>query len=193
MSDAGQKGTKAAIRRWCRNSWAWARDYPDAIGASPPVGPISESDRTLALAAYSELSSRRASYDTLMWQVPAFVATVQGVLLGFVLKTNQQSAQRWVMLVVAAWIAFVGLQTMRKHRYFHTVDAELMANLERRMGMRNATGIVIHGSGDDRTRQARGVVPNAGRFTEISSHGLWFRTIQATFIADLLILAYSRL
>ena len=113
-----------------------------------------------------------------MWQVPAFVATVQGVLLGFVLKTNQQSTQRWVMLVVAAWIALVGLQTMRKHRYFHTVDAELMANLERRMGMRNATGIVIHGSGDDRTRQARGVVPNAGRFTEISSHGLWFRTIQ---------------
>jgi hypothetical protein len=142
MSDAGQKGTKAAIRRWCRNSWACARDYPDAIGASPPVEPISESDRTLALAAYSELSSRRAGYDTLMWQVPAFVATVQGVLLGFVLKTNQQSTQRWVMLVVAAWIALVGLQTMRKHRYFHTVDAELMANLERRMGMRNATGIV---------------------------------------------------
>ena len=117
MTDAGQRGVGASIKRWWRNAYAWARNYPNVQPRRPTLSkdPLTAAQRAVVLAAYSELGSRRSNSDTLMWQVPAFIATVEGVLLGFVLKTGRHSTERQVLLLAAAWIALIGWQTMRKH------------------------------------------------------------------------------
>jgi len=118
-----------------------------------------------------------------MWQVPAFAIALQALLVRFAVDGGAVWSLHFVAAVALTGVSIASLQTMRKHRYYHQVDAAQLGILEQRMGVRTM-GIVVHGPPDERLGLARGMGVKAGQFTQISSHGAWLWVLRLIVIFD---------
>jgi len=80
---------------------------------------------------YVALATRRSTFDSLMWQVPAICLTAQAFLFTIALGSSSPPSARYTSSALALVIAFVAMQTMAKHRYNELTDARMLEAMER--------------------------------------------------------------
>jgi hypothetical protein len=106
---------------------------------------------------YDVLVSRRAGYDSLMWQTPSLGLTAQAFLMTIALGPATSEAARLIASSLAFIISVLAMQLMAKHRYHERIDASLIRDLETRYGLDQVMGVAPHAAPRDRARAAEAV------------------------------------
>lgn len=168
-------------------------DDDDDVGAFDSLAP---SDHVIV---WQTLASRRAGYDTMMWQTPALGMTAQAFL--FTLALNQDST-RWARLIAASLslaLSLMVVQLMAKHRRHEALDSLLLRKVEARLGLKSLVGVAPHGHPNERppdhiqkvTSSLRRCTPGPKKFWAMSSFELWMFGQYLFAAAALLILVTS--
>lgn len=99
---------------------------------TPPGSPVPWSQQfEKELFAYQMISARINEADSKMWQAPSLTLTAQAFLLTITLSADFDSAGHIVGAALGALIAWMSLQLMSKHRFFHQLDTAMLDELEK--------------------------------------------------------------
>lgn len=99
---------------------------------------------------YQSLESRRATYDTMVWQTTAISLAAQSFLLTLALGRDSRSAVRIVAALLSFAISLMTMQLMAKHRWGEILDSQLLENLETELGFQAVFGVLPHNKLDKR-------------------------------------------
>lgn len=87
------------------------------------------------LTSYQVVAARRASYDTLLWQVPVLSLTAQAFLFTIALAADTEPLARVVAALLSIVATVLSMLLMGKHRMNEIHDAEWLAVFEREHGL----------------------------------------------------------
>lgn len=100
--------------------------------------------RTELYFVYQSLESRRATYDSMVWQTTAISLAAQSFLLTLALGRDSRSSVRVIAAVLSFMISLMTMQLMAKHRWGEILDSQLLENLERRLGFFEVFSVLPH-------------------------------------------------
>lgn len=83
-----------------------------------------------SLTAYQVLASRRAGYDTLIWQTPVLGLTAQAFLFTVALSHESSRTARFIAASLALVTSVISIQLMAKHRHHERLDSEALQHFE---------------------------------------------------------------
>jgi hypothetical protein len=152
-----------------------------------PHPPDRPPDSSLIGAVYQTLASRRQSYDTLMWQVPALSLSGQAFLFTIALGSGSSTAARIIASLLAFIIAVISMQLMSKHRFHEELNSRLLERFENTYGLSQWLGFPFHNPRD--VNAAIGV--RGGVFVHRSSYRIWMAGLGLFAIASLIVIGLA--
>jgi hypothetical protein len=133
-------------------------------------------EHALRLSLYETVASRRATYDTMLWQAPVLSLTAQAFLFTIALGAGNSRLSRLLAGALALVTALGSMQLMAKQRFHEQVDSRLLALHEERTGLAQLIGTPMHGQMDQRVTAAGLVRP---WYAKPSSYRLWMAILAA--------------
>lgn len=132
--DLQAQGQEALEFRW----WPLGGPLPDPVwpGTATMIncaeiqGGTSEGD----FAAYNALSARHVSHDEMMWQTPGLAMAAMSFLLTIGLGEGND-LRRALAAALSVLVSLVSSQLLIKHSAMQIRDAEMLLDIERRLGM----------------------------------------------------------
>ena len=144
--------------------------FPDG-----PAAVAADQAPTMAdlMPVYSALATRRATFDSLMWQTPALALTAQAFLFTISLSPSSADVARYIASALDIITAVVAIQTMAKHRYNELTDSLLLEDVERQLR------IIIRGVHPHARPDVRGsaVGNEQGPLCRRKSFRLWYLSL----------------
>lgn len=132
----------------------------------------SEEDRWQA--AYSAIASRRASYDSLMWQVPALGLSAQAFLLTIALGPDTARVPRLASAGLASLVALLSMQLMAKHRFHEALDSITLEMVEVEKGIRVLGQVTPHDRPDRRLAAVTAALEKQGKSAPRAFDRPWY-------------------
>ncbi|MBX3461577.1 MAG: hypothetical protein KF830_00255 [Planctomycetes bacterium] len=79
---------------------------------------------------YETIASRRATYDSMLWQTPVLSLTAQSFLFTIALDAGSAEGARVISSVLALAAAVASMHLMSKHRLFEVQDSHRLSDFE---------------------------------------------------------------
>ncbi|MFD8396476.1 hypothetical protein ACFV2N_46730 [Streptomyces sp. NPDC059680] len=118
-----------------------------------------------ALIQYQVVASRRAGFDSMMWQVPGLALTAQAFLMTIALSSDAGRLARVTSGVLSIVVSFMSVQLLAKHRRHELADSIWLQEFEKTRGLPE-----IHGPAEERCRAVG--LPFKG-LVKPRSHRVW--------------------
>jgi len=83
------------------------------------------------VALYQTVSSRRISYDSLIWQTPILGLTAQAFLFTAALSHGNTHVARYIAASLAGLTSLMSMQLMSKHRHHEVIDNQMLQQIEK--------------------------------------------------------------
>jgi hypothetical protein len=127
-------------------------------------------DMEVQLSIYETLASRRASYDTMMWQAPMLSLTAQAFLFTIALGPGSARIAR-ILASMLSFISAVGsMHLMAKQHFNEGLDNRVLYLHEERLNLPRTLGRSMH---DQTKRIAEAIGYPRPWFVRQSSYRLW--------------------
>jgi hypothetical protein len=98
--------------------------------AGSNLSPVPPGDRDVRLVAYQVLATRRAQFDTLLWQVPTLSFTAQAFLFTIALGSGDPWS-KYMSSSLSLTITVLSILLMARHRQTELMDSLLLETIER--------------------------------------------------------------
>jgi hypothetical protein len=142
-------------------------------------------EHALRLSLYETIASRRATYDTMLWQAPVLSLTAQAFLFTIALGEGSSRLARLLAGALALITALGSMQLMGKQRFHEQVDSQLLALHERTTGLADVIGTPMHGPMNERVTAAGLVRP---WYAKPSSYKLWMIILASFAVAAFVVI-----
>jgi hypothetical protein len=117
------------------------------------------------LIQYQVVATRRAGFDSMMWQVPGLALTAQAFLMTIALSADAGRLARVTSGVLSVVVSFMSVQLLAKHRRHELADSVWLHEFERARGLPE-----IHAPAEERCRAVG--LPSEG-LVKLRSHRVW--------------------
>lgn len=149
-------------------------------GDPPPLDPALH-----GVAIWQTIASRRATYDTMMWQTPALGLAAQAFLFTLALAPDTFPTGRLIAASLSLTLSVLVLQLMAKHRHLESRDTLLLESLERSLGFSEALGSLPHGRMIDRYPPAlMQFAPPEGRVASLAARAVGLKSFRVWMVGQ---------
>jgi len=128
--------------------------------STPPV--LSDEQ---AFVQYQAVATRRAGFDSMMWQAPGLGLAAQAFLMTIALDPDTAQLAKVTSGLLSMVVSFMSVQLLAKHRRHELADSIWLQEFERRRGLPE-----IHAPAEERCRAAG--MPSKG-LVKLRSHRVW--------------------